>query len=88
MRVIKFYILFQLFFYGNLFCQSEKSDFKIIIPNKIPFSFYKYIRVLDMRNDTSNIGFVITKGFNNTALVVPEISLQEQIQNKMKQLRI
>lgn len=81
MRVIKIFILFHLFFNGNLFCQSEKSDFKIVIPNKIPFSYYKYIRVLDMRNDTGNIGFVITKGLNNTALVVPEIPLQDQIQN-------
>lgn len=81
MRVIKFYILFQLFNVGNLFSQPEKVDFKLLVPQKIPFSYYKYIRVMDMRKDTGNIGFVITKGLNNTALVVPEISLQDQIQN-------
>jgi hypothetical protein len=81
MRVIKIYIFFQIVFIGNIFSQGSE-DFNITVPNyKIPFSYYKYIQILDLRADTGNIGFLVSKGLNNTALVIPNPSLQDQIQS-------
>ena len=46
--------------------------------------YYKYIRVLDLRPDTGNIGFMVSKGLNNTALVIPKTTLQDQIQTILR----
>lgn len=86
MRVIKFYIIFNLVFFANLFSQNNE-DFDLKIPdNKIENSNYNSIRLLDIRSDTTNMGFVYGNAFKNTLLVQPTLPLSFQIQNLIKDI--
>jgi hypothetical protein len=80
MRVIKFYILFQFIFFGNLFSQEEFVDFSISEPKHISYFDYRLIKVTDQRTDTSNVGFIYGTILKRLAYVQPSVSLKDQLQ--------
>ncbi len=80
MRVIKFYILFQFLFLGNLFSQEEFTDFNISEPKHISYFDYRLIKVTDQRTDTSNMGFMYGNILKRLAYVQPYTPLRDQFQ--------
>lgn len=81
MRVIKFYILFQLLFLKNFYSQKYQ-DFSLPVPEqKISFSNYNLIKIIDQRTDTFNIGFALTESKKKAKLVRSEVPLAHQLQN-------
>ncbi|HTE10577.1 MAG TPA: hypothetical protein VK645_06395, partial [Chitinophagaceae bacterium] len=69
------------------FSQHRTEDFNINLPEqKIAGSFYKTIRYLDARYDTTNMGIVQLGAFNKKAKVVPKIPFANQLTGVMNSL--
>jgi hypothetical protein len=73
-----------------LFCASthaQTEPFKIPLPyNKKPNSLYNSIRLLDIRSDTADFGFVQKGALNRSVSIVAQPSLQTQLNDVMKAL--
>lgn len=66
---------------------AQTEPFKIPLPyNKKPNSLYNSIRLLDIRSDTADFGFVQKGAFNKRMSIAPEPTLQEQLNEVMKAL--
>ena len=67
-------IVFFFLLHSSILCQSRPSDFTILLPTeRVPNSLYKTIRYLDLRLDTTNMGFVQLGVFNRKATVVTKM---------------
>lgn len=64
-----------------LFSQKRIEDFSISFPDqKLEKSYYKTIKLIDTRIDTTSLGIVQKGAFNAKAKVVPSTSLANQFQ--------
>jgi hypothetical protein len=64
-----------------LFSQKRIEDFSISFPDqKLEKSYYKTIKLIDTRIDTTSLGIVQKGAFNAKAKVVPNKSLANQFQ--------
>jgi len=81
------FILFQIFFTGNLFSQNGTEDFYLKQPDKkIANSTYSVIHFLDSRFDTVNMGTVHFETLSNKVPVVPGLPFNEQFKRLSENL--
>ncbi len=65
-----------------LFSQKRTEDFTITLPSKkVDKSYYKTIKLIDDRIDTTSLGIVQQGGLNAKARVVPTSRLSDQFQS-------
>lgn len=73
--------------YANLFGQVRTENFELkTTQNKISNSLYNFIEIIDIRDDTTNLGIVQKGAFNKKAKVVPEVALAVQLNNVLKEI--
>ncbi|MFP7658204.1 hypothetical protein [Chryseobacterium proteolyticum] len=83
----KISILSLLLFSILLFSQKRTEDFSISFPDqKLEKSYYKTIKLIDIRTDTTSLGIVQKGAFNAKAKVVPGVSLANQFQNLLNHI--
>ncbi|WBV54839.1 hypothetical protein PFY10_11335 [Chryseobacterium daecheongense] len=83
----KISILSMLLFSIFLFSQKRTEDFSISFPDqKLEKSYYKTIKLIDIRTDTTSLGIVQKGAFNAKAKVVPGVSLANQFQNLLNHI--
>lgn len=62
--------------------QNKSETFLFSLPDsKVSASLYRTIRLMDIREDTSNLGVIQKGAFNKQVKVIPEIPLEQQFQN-------
>lgn len=67
--------------------QKKTEDFSISLPDQKPEkSYYKTLRLIDARTDTTSLGIVQKGAFNTKAKVVPATPLTVQFQNLLNHL--
>lgn len=70
-----------------LFAQKRTEDFTIIPPSqKSEKSYYKTIKIIDARIDTTTVGIVQQGALNAKARVVPTSPLSDQFQNVLNSI--
>jgi hypothetical protein len=79
----KMFILFIISFAGIFtHAQTKTEDFKITLPeSKVSGCLYNSIRLLDIRNDTTDFGIVQKGTFNKKVKVVAETAIATQFNN-------
>jgi hypothetical protein len=69
------------------FSQKHTQEFHLPQPDKkVSGSLYNSIQLLDLREDTTNLGIVHTGGFNCPERLVPNPSLRSQVHTLLSQL--
>jgi hypothetical protein len=82
--IIQILNTFLLFYFS---AQAQTEAFKIPLPyNKKANSLYNSIKLLDIRSDTTDFGFVQKGALNRSVSIVAEPSLQTQLNDVMKAL--
>ena len=72
---------------GILSSQKRTEDFSISFPeSKLDKSYYKTIKLIDKRIDTTSVGIVQKGAFNAKARVVPASRLSDQFQNLLNHI--
>lgn len=70
-----------------VFAQKRTEEFTITLPSKkVDKSYYKTIKLIDARADTTSLGIVQKGAFNTKAKVVPTTDLNDQFQNLLNQI--
>jgi len=73
------YLLFALLLAANANAQNI-VDFQLAAPTaKVNANLYRTIRIIDLRNDTTSMGFVKTGFFDRKGSVIPKIPLRAQL---------
>src|SRR5688500_12661787 len=85
MNSVKLLIIIPAFFHANLFAQEKVEVFTLDKPKYYqPGSLYKTIKVLDLRQDTSDYGKVQKGGQNKVIRVVLNESLEAQLNRSLQ----
>jgi hypothetical protein len=64
-----------------LFAQSKNQDFELYYPNiKVANSQFNKISLIDLRSDTTNLGFRLKNVGTKKILIIPAIPLETQLQ--------
>jgi len=75
-------LLLCIFVCSGFYSQKRTEDFSISLPDtKLEKSYYKTIKLVDARVDSTSLGIVQKGAFNTKAKVVPTTSLSIQLQN-------
>ncbi len=81
-KLKKIGLLIAVGLFGITAAQKRIEDFSISMPDqKLEKSYYKTIKLVDARIDTTSLGIVQKGAFNTKARVVPTTSLASQFQN-------
>lgn len=71
----------------SAYAQKRTEDFSISFPDKkLEKSYYKTIKLVDARTDSTSLGIVQKGAFNTKARVVPTTSLANQFQNLLNHI--
>jgi hypothetical protein len=72
---------------SSIYSQKRTEDFSISFPDKkLEKSYYKTIKLIDARADSTSLGIVQKGAFNTKAKVVPTTNLNDQFQNLLNQI--
>ncbi|MDR2205374.1 MAG: hypothetical protein LBE36_04380 [Flavobacteriaceae bacterium] len=86
-KLKRIYLLIAVGLMGTLTAQKRFEDFSISMPEqKLDKSYYKTIKLIDARIDTTSLGIVQKGAFNAKAKVVPATSLANQFQNLLNHI--
>lgn len=71
----------------SMYSQKRTEDFSISFPDKkLDKSYYKNIKLIDARIDSTSMGIVQKGAFNAKARVVPTANLNDQFQNLLNHI--
>lgn len=80
-------ILLGITFSVSMYSQKRSEDFSISFPDKkLEKSYYKNIKLIDARIDSTSLGIVQKGAFNAKAKVVPTTNLNDQFQNLLNHI--